>query len=506
MKKQKTKKVYPENARSLAGFFFTPFTATFGAMAVANLGLFLTDYAGIDSALGKPGFAAAFATLFIIITRVIDVVDDPVQSWILDSAKENKFGKYRTFGIFGIILITLGTIMLYGIPGGVKNNVVLLWAWAIIGYLIMESGSAFGSIATPIMQKATNEPRIRSKIAAVMRMGCVFAAIPIMFYVPVISLVGSKTGNLGKAASLVTVSFCVLFCFISFIGLALLKEPYREKIDAKMEKIIGFAELKELVTTDIPLWVHCIALFIGQLATGIGTGCMLHYIKWNYCADVLTGEVDLIKFAGYASIISIVGLIPNFLCPFLLTLVLKLFKSVDGCMRGCYIIEAVAFGLITILQFAHLLNPVLLIALLFVINIPAGISAMMMTLITMECADYAEYKVGRNMTALVNSIYNIANKASSIIGGAVPGFMFAIVGYSVNELTGAYAGAMETFPRLLTGLKMLIGPAPVILALSGYFIYRLFYKITPEFRESMREELNQRHKEMEGITERQTEQ
>ena len=83
MKKQKTKKVYPENARSLAGFFFTPFTATFGAMAVANLGLFLTDYAGIDSALGKPGFAAAFATLFIIITRVIDVVDDPVQSWIL---------------------------------------------------------------------------------------------------------------------------------------------------------------------------------------------------------------------------------------------------------------------------------------------------------------------------------------------------------------------------------------------------------------------------------------
>ena len=31
--------------RSLAGFFFTPFTATFGAMAVANLGLFLTDYA-----------------------------------------------------------------------------------------------------------------------------------------------------------------------------------------------------------------------------------------------------------------------------------------------------------------------------------------------------------------------------------------------------------------------------------------------------------------------------
>lgn len=82
----KVKKQYPENFKTMMSFFMIPFTATMGTMGVSFFSMFLTDFAGIDTAIGKTGFAAAFATIFLVITRIIDAADDPIQGWILDSA------------------------------------------------------------------------------------------------------------------------------------------------------------------------------------------------------------------------------------------------------------------------------------------------------------------------------------------------------------------------------------------------------------------------------------
>ena len=86
------KKQYPENFRSLAGFSAVVFSNTFATTVLSIFMMFITDYSGIDSFIGKVGFAATFATVFLLITRIIDAVDDPLQGWIMDSAKEIKFG------------------------------------------------------------------------------------------------------------------------------------------------------------------------------------------------------------------------------------------------------------------------------------------------------------------------------------------------------------------------------------------------------------------------------
>ena len=87
---------------------------------------FLTDYSGIDSAVGKVGFAAGFGTVILLITRIIDGIDDPIQAYLIDGAKETRFGKYRKFTIIGIIAIALGIIGLFAIPRFIKSNAVLL--------------------------------------------------------------------------------------------------------------------------------------------------------------------------------------------------------------------------------------------------------------------------------------------------------------------------------------------------------------------------------------------
>lgn len=489
---KKAKKQYPENLRTKFGFFFSPFTATMGTMAISYFGMYLTDFAGIDSAMGKTGFAVAFSTIFIILTRIIDAVDDPLQGWLMDSAKETKFGKYRRFGIFGILLVTIGTIMLYGLPGFAKSNAVMLWIWVVIGYLILETGAAMSTVSSPIMQKATTDPQVRSKLTAFIRMGSVIAAIPFIFYVPMIAMLGKATGNLGQAASGATILFCLIFCGISLIGLLMLKERYRPNVSAEKEKAISVKEIIQLIKTDKPLWIHCLALFIGGLAAGTGP---LYLIRWKFCADMATGEVDLIKFAALSGTLSIITMIPNFLCPFLLPLAMKLFKAPDRLMRCCYGAMGIGFVVIYACNLLNILTPTLLFILYFLVMVPNGMSAMLMTLLTVECADYAEYNLGRNMTAMVSSLYNFTIKASSVIGTAIPSILLIAVGYSVNEETGAYMGTLEHLPGMVDGLGVLMGPVPAAFGIIAYLIYRFGYKITPEYRQQMRDTLAKRHAE-----------
>ena len=486
----KTKREYPDNFKTKMGFFMAPFTATMGTMGVSYFSMFLTDYAGIDSAMGKTGFAAAFATIFLIITRIIDALDDPLQGWILDSAKERKFGKYRMFGFIGVAMVTIGIIMMYGLPKIVKGNVIGLWVWVLIGYLILETGSAMGAVTTPLLQKVTTNTQTRSKLTAFFRMGCVIASIPFLFYVTIITLIGYSTGNLGEAASVTTILFCLVFSLVSVVGLLFIKEPYREKANEDHKAKISVKEIINLCKTNRPLWCHCIGVFIGGLATGVSP---LYFVRWKFCADMVTGEVDLVKFAAYSGVLSIIMLVPNFLCPVIVPFLIKKFKAPDRCIRACYLLTMTVCALIFIFNAVGILTPIVLFVLCFFSGISTGISTMMIILLVTECADYAEYNLGRNMTALVSSIYNLTVKASSVIGTALPGALLAIVGYSVSAETGAYAGDLSNLPRMINGLGLLLGPVPFVFALIAFFVYKFGYKITPEYRAEMQASLEKKH-------------
>lgn len=496
MKKPKEKKQYPENFRSLSGFFMTMFANKFVTMSLSIFMIFLTDYSGIDSAIGKAGYAAGFGTLFLLITRIVDAVDDPIQGWIVDSAKERKFGKYRMFGLIGTVLLGMGAIMLFAMPHEVKSNAAFLWIWAVIGYLLLDMGGALSAIAGPLMQKSTTKPQVRAKIVSVIRMASVIAAIPATFFVTIVTALG-KGGDLGKTASNTAITFCLLACSLTIIGILLLKEPYREKLNQEKNGIINVSDILHLIKKDKPLWIHSLGFLIGNMSYGLASGVMFYFIKWYFCADLTTGEVNLAQYAALSGICSFMALVPNFLCPFLTTLILKIFRTVDRAMSGCMLIISFGYLTIYILNMAGIMKlvPALLFILLFIVMIPSGMTAMFSTLLTVECADYAEYTIGRNMTAITNSLYGLTQKASSAIGAAVPGILLVAVGYSVNEATGAYTGELSALPKMVNGLSLVLALIPAIMAAISFLIYKFLYKITPEVRETITKELERRHAE-----------
>lgn len=95
MKKQKD--FNPEKMRFKDKLGITLLSSNNGVAAIFMSTMFMTfmtDYAGLGA------WGASLATAVLLVARIIDAVDDPLQSMIMDNAKPKKSGKYKPFSCF----------------------------------------------------------------------------------------------------------------------------------------------------------------------------------------------------------------------------------------------------------------------------------------------------------------------------------------------------------------------------------------------------------------------
>ena len=490
--KTRTKKQYPENFKSLLGFSLPGFSYAFAGVVYGLFMQYLTDYSGIDQAVGKVGFAAAFGTGFMIFTRIIDAVDDPLQAFIMDGAKERKFGKYRMFTGISTILILVGLVMLFGIPASIKSAVVPLTIWIVVGYLIYEAGNAFHGVV-PVLQKATKDAKIRTKVMTWYRMALVVGAVPATFFVPIATVLNQGIGDMGKSISITCFVIVGISSVISLIGVALLKEPYMPQMDEEKAKGpgVGLKDLIALLKTNKAMWVHDIAYIIGNSAYGFSGAMMVYFLKWYYCANVQTGAVNNEYYAAIYGISSAAGLILAFVAPLLAGWFTRKIGAVDKAARLCMLIAGVLYVIIFGCYFTGLLKdqPYIYIFLNFLVSIPTNMATVPFLLINVEVADYTEYKTGKNMTALTTSVMNLFTKTNTALSTAITGALLIAVNYSVDSVTGAYAGDVASIPGMINGFAIFISVVPALCCLVCWLMYRFLYPITPELRKNMAEKL-----------------
>ena len=408
---KRTKKQYPEDFRTLLGFSTISWVQGFATMVYAIFMQFLTDYSGIDEAIGKVGFAAAFGTIILTLTRVVDAIDDPLQAWIMDRSKESKFGKYRRFTLVSVFLIGIGTIVMFSIPEIVKGNAVTLFIWVMGGYILFEMGCAFNGVS-PMVQKATTDARIRTKITSLIRFAIIIAVVPATFMIPIATAVNAGIGDMGKSFSITCVVITAISCLISLMGVLLTKEPYHG--NAKVETVETEEKLKvkdvwNMLKHNRPLWVHNISYFLGNMAFAASSAVLVYFLKWFYCADMATGAVDEIQYATIYGTYSALSLIPAFVTPLIAGIVVKKAGSVDKAMRISTLWTGIPYGIMFVLYILGILqtNPMIFIGLAFFAGIPANVATIPALLLTNECADYVEYTTGKNMSAMASAINNL---------------------------------------------------------------------------------------------------
>ena len=492
----KTRKQYPENFRTTFGFSTMMWPVAAAATFVTSFFMqYLTDYSGIDQALGKPGFAAAFGTIILLVARIVDIVDDPLQAYIIDNAKEGKLGKYRKFAFANIILVSLAIICIFSIPQGIKSNSVMLCIWVGVFYLMYEFGTAFNT-APPLMQKTSYDTKLRTKWTQMQRIWLVVILVPVYFYIPIVTVVDQSVGNMGRSFSMVCMGMMLVLGIVAFIGVLGMKEkPDKESINGGEKKeSLKIREIASMFAKNKPLLVHAIAYFLSNMVFSLSTAINLYFLKWYYSANLLTGVVDNIKFAEISGIYAISGLLPNFIAPFIAGRVVKKCGTYSRATSFCLTLAVGVYTVLTVLFFTGILasSPFIFIGLNFLSAIAIGTAVVPQTLLWTEGADYAEYKTGKKMNAMVNSVNSVLNKALSAIATVLTGSILIAVGYSMDNVTGNYAGDVSSLPQVVQGLGFFITAVPIIVMLGAVFLYKLAYPITPDIQKEMIKALSAR--------------
>jgi len=486
---RRQKKQFPEDFKTKFGFSTMMFPVSAATIFMTTFFMqYLTDYSGIDMAIGKIGFAAAFGTALLLIARVVDIIDDPLQAWIMDNAKEGRLGKYRKFAFLNIIFVTVAMICIFSIPGFVKSNTVLLCVWVSLFYLMYEMGTAF-TTSMPLLQKTTLDAKIRSHLSVLMRIWMIVILVPVYFYIPVVTAIDQRIGNIGKSFSMVCIVLMTVLGAIAFLGVLGLKEKPEsgtntEDTDAEKLKL---REVALMFVKNKPFLVHAIGSLLSGLVFGLFSVVSVYFLKWYYAADLATGEVDAVKYAAVYGVFMVSALIPNFVSPFLSNWFIKKTGDYAKVTAMCYLFGAFVYVGMTVLYFTGILqlSPYIYVAMNFLAAMATGMAVIPQTLLWAECADYAELQTGKKMSALINSVSNMLNKALNALSSVIAGAILIAVGYSVNNETGHYAGDVSQLPTMINGFALALTVIPIVVMALSYFLYRFQYPISAAFRKEM---------------------
>ena len=490
MRKNKVKNPEAVGAKECIGV--TALSTMGGVAAIFMSTMFMqymTDYAGLGA------WGASLATILLLVARLFDAVDDPIQGFIMDSGKVGKHGKYKPFFMISIIMTAAGTILLYIMPDAVAANPVLVTVWVIFFYLVYDIGTSFNN-GNLLYRTMTDDVNERSKLVIGPRLWVMIIGMLGSAMMMVIVAVNSFTGSYKKSYALVATVASLIAAVISVIGWLMVKEKHVVQQDE--EEKVKLKDFFELFKVNKAMVVHfCKNIFAGFIWTLL-FATPTYYVKWGFCTDLSTGEVDMTLLGTYSLIVSMMMLLPLLFGTFLATPLMKLLKSPIRLTRLNLLLQAIGGGVLFVAQILGVLQntPWLFFLGMFIMALAIGVDFVPQSTVEMEIMDYTIYKTGKDRSALSGVVSKFLEKAQTALSSALVGAILIAIGYNVDSVTGDYAGDIANIPTMLNWFIVVMGLVPCILGIIAFVIYR-FYPIDNTVRADMRKYLEEHNKNAE---------
>ncbi|MBT1170708.1 MFS transporter [Bifidobacterium sp. SO4] len=473
---------YPYDGKTMFGMAAQGLISIAGAALMSAVFMnYLTDYAGIGA------WGATLATTVLFAGRIFDAFNDPIEGWIMDSAKTTKHGKYKKFIIASVVISAVSLILLYNIPNAIVSNPLLVGIWVVFFYFAYDVGTSFNAFL-PLVQSVTEDDTLRAKFFTVSRIVGTVGAIPMGMVMTLALALGNSMGGIKNAIGILVSAAVIVVGGISLVAICMVKEGHHSVRDEK-HPVVKPRDILNMLQSNKALAVNFLAcLFFGFTWT-LTSAVATYYLKWGYNANLVTGQVDNAQFAVQTLILSAASLVPIFAVTAFSPIMVRKCGSNLKAMEISIAMMIVPAALIFVLQMVGILqqNFWILFLLLFLVNCASGLTFVPGYGLWTECIDYNRYLTGREMGGLVNAIKALLEKGQNAIAGAITGVLLIAIGYNVDSATGAYLGDLSQMPALLDKLSFLMGVVPAVLALLALLVYRCAYPITPEIRAAMRE-------------------
>lgn len=429
--------------------------------------LYLTDYSGLGAA------AATIGTILLLVGRILDAVDDPLQGWIMDNAPVTKIGRYKPFMLGGILTCSVALLMLFNIPD--FGNTAAKVIWLSVAYLMYEIGYSFQPDG-PIRYSLSLDPKVREKILITPRIVEQFIVIPFTFFLSLAVVLGEAVGDIKTGIGLLAAIYVLPMMLMALIGTWCVKEGNVYETEEKA----GIREIIAMFKINKPLWILFLTGLIGGMSFPFIMASTSYYIKWAFGAENFAANS-----ATWGALILFGILVGTAIAP----LFLKKHGPFTVLILTC-LGTAAPLIVLYVLSLFGFNNMVLFFALMFLTLIASGMSFIPGTLLSMETIDYALYKTGKGMQGINQALGKLSEKAQAAISGAATGAVLIAVGYVVNE-AGEYTGT-EPVGSLLSGLLLVCCLIPAILQLLSALVLVLFYPLKGKARDEMYAELNRR--------------
>ena len=468
----KNKKVKTAESVGLKEIFGVTALSTNNGIAVTFMSslfmVYMTDYAGLGA------WGATLATTLLLLARIVDAVDDPIQGFIMDKGKVGKHGKYKPFFMLSIIMTFIGTVALYALPNAVTKLPVLVTIWVLFFYLVYDIGTSFYN-PNLLYRTMTSDPEERAKLLIgprlwVMILGMFGAALSV-----IVVSIQAAVGSFKTAYMILALVSMLVASAVSVLGWFMVKEKHIIEQDKDDQVKISdfFTLLKENDAILVDFFKN---VFTGFIWTFL-FAAPVYYVKYAYCTDLTTGIFDTAKYGTYSMIVPLMMLFPLLIGTIIATPILKAFKGdfvkmqkFDYLMQGLGGLIMFVGQLLGILQKAP---PVFFLS-MFIMAMFIGVDFVPGSSIGMEIMDYTIYKTGKDRSALTGVLGKFLEKAQSAVSSALVGGILIAIGYQVDSVTGNYVGDLAKMPTLLTWMTVVMGVLPAVFAVIGVIILKKY--------------------------------
>jgi len=395
------------------------------------------------------GLPAATAAVMFLIVRLIDVIWDPIVGAFVDK-RNPKMGKYRSWLILGGLPLTGFAILCFW--NGFSGSLF----YAYITYVGMSMAYTLVNVPYGALNASlTRDTDEITKLTATRMFLANLGGLAVAYGIPIIVKSLSPDGRINSAES--GNAWFITMTIYALVGLALLIFCYtqtkeRVVMDEKDTHDVKVSDLWTEFVRNRPLRVLAFFFITAFAMMAIGNSAGSYYMIYNVNAP------DMVPY------FMALGSIPAFIFMPMVPAI----KRAIGKKQMFYVFLSVAiFGmglLYAISVIPALKNMVWLVLVAqFIKSTGVIVATGYMWALVPEVISYGEHKTGRRISGIVNALTGIFFKAGMALGGVVPGFVLAFVGFDEKN-------AITQSPFVEQGILWLVAVIPALLLIVAMFV------------------------------------
>lgn len=395
------------------------------------------------------GLPAATAAVMFLIVRLIDVIWDPIVGAFVDK-RNPKMGKYRSYLVLGGIPLTGFAILCFwsGFSGSLLYAYVTYIGLSMCYTLVNVPYGALNASLTRDTDEITKLTSVRMFLANL-------GGLAVAYGIPIIVKTLSPDGKINSAES--ANAWFVTMTIYALAGLALLIFCYtqtkeRVVMDEKDTEHVKVSDLWTEFTRNRPLRILAFFFITAFAMMAIGNSAGSYYMIYNVNAP------DMLPY--FAAL----GSIPAFI---FLPMVPAIKRAI-GKKQMFYVFLSIAIVGMALLYIISVIPALkeqvwLVLAAQFVKSTGVIVATGYMWALVPEVISYGEHITGRRISGIVNALTGIFFKAGMALGGVVPGFVLAFVGFDERN-------PVSQSPFVEQGILWLVAVIPAILLILAMFI------------------------------------